>query len=229
MIEKSIVFGRTVSGENTVALQEPDISARHAKITFLGNDQFEVEDLGSTNGTYVNGYRVQKTTVNINDQVRLSSGTILDLVKIFGLKPSQTPNQELSKNNPKDFTVEFARLKPIYENYKRDRKKMILQHNQKTALIRTGITVLPLPVLFFFPGKPIYSALSLMGAGVANFVTGNMYNTDKLEELDEKFRLQYVCPNRECSMQLGTSNSWNLHFETGKCFRCGAIYNANKL
>lgn len=226
---KSIIFGRNVNGPGFKQINMPDISSQHAKITFLGNDQFEVEDLNSSNGTYVNGYRIRKMNVSLNDQVRLSAGVVIDLVKEFGLKPAFVPNGQLPKNNTKDFTVEFERLKPIYEQYKKDRKKMIIAHNQKTALVRTGITLAPLPLLLIFAGNPIYSAISLIGAGVANFATGNMYNMDKLEALDEKFRLQYVCPNRDCNMQLGSNNSWNLLHETGKCFRCGAIYNKNKL
>ena len=222
MANKTILFGRAVSGENTKLIAEPDVSSKHAQITYLGNDQFEIEDLGSQNGTYVNGYRIRKTVVSINDQVRLSSGVELDLVKEFGIKPSIVPNAEIPKQDPKDFTVEFERLKPIYEQYKKDKKKIIVGHNKKTALIRSGITIAPLPILFLELGSTI-PGLTLVAAGFANFITGNMYNNDKIEELDDNFRIRYVCPNPQCKIQLG-NNSWKVWNETGKCFRCGAIY-----
>ncbi len=40
-----------------VALQDPESSRRHARITWRG-DQFVIEDMGSTNGTFVNGVQI---------------------------------------------------------------------------------------------------------------------------------------------------------------------------
>lgn len=40
-----------------IALQDPESSRRHARISWQG-DQFVIEDLGSTNGTFVNGVQI---------------------------------------------------------------------------------------------------------------------------------------------------------------------------
>lgn len=48
-------LGRDVN--NTIVLDDPFASAEHAALTFRGRAWY-VEDLGSTNGTYVNGSRV---------------------------------------------------------------------------------------------------------------------------------------------------------------------------
>ena len=45
-------IGRDVN--NTVVVDDPFVSAEHAALTFRGRAWY-VEDLGSTNGTYVNG------------------------------------------------------------------------------------------------------------------------------------------------------------------------------
>lgn len=222
MATKTIIFGR----EAEKRIPQQDISATHAKVTYLGNGEFEVEDLNSSNGTYVNGYRIRRAVVGFNDQVRLSSGTVLDLAKEFELASDKPKPSPPKKSNPKDFIQEFAQLKPIYEDFKRNRKKSQKKHQQKMALIRTGITLLPMP--FVFNGGPV-AACSLLASGIANFVTAGYDNRDAMEQLEEDFRLRYVCPNPECQMQLGIGNSWNMHYETGKCFRCGAIYNKSKL
>ncbi|MCL4818300.1 MAG: protein kinase [Vicinamibacteria bacterium] len=49
----------------------PQVSARHAEIRYLGGEWFEVVDLGSSNGTWVNGQRVQSARVRATDQVRI--------------------------------------------------------------------------------------------------------------------------------------------------------------
>jgi hypothetical protein len=48
-------LGRDVN--NSIVIDDPFASQEHAILTFRGRDWY-VEDLGSTNGTYVNGNRV---------------------------------------------------------------------------------------------------------------------------------------------------------------------------
>ena len=48
-------LGRDVN--NSIVVDDPFASTEHAILTFRGRDWY-VEDLGSTNGTYVNGNRV---------------------------------------------------------------------------------------------------------------------------------------------------------------------------
>jgi len=49
-------IGRT--SDNDLVIDDLTVSGRHAKIVSVFNSTY-VEDLGSTNGTYVNGKRVQ--------------------------------------------------------------------------------------------------------------------------------------------------------------------------
>lgn len=215
---ETIIFGRNAEK----MIPKADISSKHARITKLNNNEFEIEDLSSTNGTYVNGYRIQKAKITLKDQIRLSADTFIDLEKEFNLESGV---KKEVKANPKDFTKEFGSLEKTYLDYKLNRKKLIKKHNQKVSLVRGAITILPLPMLFI---NPHLGALTLLGSTAANFFTGSMSNADKLEDIDDNFRITYVCPNKECNMQLG-NNSWKVLHETGKCFRCGAIYNINKL
>jgi pSer/pThr/pTyr-binding forkhead associated (FHA) protein len=47
------------------------VSRLHCRLVANGNDGLEVEDLGSTNGTYVNGQRVQRATLSAGDRLRV--------------------------------------------------------------------------------------------------------------------------------------------------------------
>ena len=63
-----------------IRLDDDYCSTRHARIASSG-DQWFVEDLGSTNGTYVGSVRItQPTTVTLGSQVRIGK-TILELRK----------------------------------------------------------------------------------------------------------------------------------------------------
>ena len=50
-------MGRNVN--NTIFIEDDFVSANHAMLTFRGRSWF-VEDQGSTNGTYVNGHRIDR-------------------------------------------------------------------------------------------------------------------------------------------------------------------------
>lgn len=50
-------IGRNVN--NTIYVEDDFVSATHAMLTFRGRSWF-VEDQGSTNGTYVNGHRIDR-------------------------------------------------------------------------------------------------------------------------------------------------------------------------
>ncbi len=67
--EKTVVIGREAI--NDIMFQELEISRRHASITFV-NGQYTIEDLASTNGTFVNGRRISSPVV-------LGDGDVLDL------------------------------------------------------------------------------------------------------------------------------------------------------
>jgi pSer/pThr/pTyr-binding forkhead associated (FHA) protein len=79
LIDKNpFVIGRTA--ECDLVLDRSRVSKRQARITFDG-DQYLLEDLGSKNGTYVNGNRVQSANLEEGDLISIS-GTDLIFSKI---------------------------------------------------------------------------------------------------------------------------------------------------
>jgi predicted Zn finger-like uncharacterized protein len=73
---------RTVLGRGTesdVQLQDSEVSRRHAMLEIRG-DEATVIDLGSTNGTYVDGVRVQKASIFSNQEFSLGTTTLMFIV-----------------------------------------------------------------------------------------------------------------------------------------------------
>jgi hypothetical protein len=77
------VFGR--GGEGSVTLQGAELSRRHAELRREG-PFFVVRDLGSTNGTFVNGLRVAEAPLGLGDVLRLG-----DCVGMLGLTKAEDP------------------------------------------------------------------------------------------------------------------------------------------
>ena len=78
LAQAPILIGR--GSDAAIRLDDDYVSTRHARIAASGDDWF-VEDLGSTNGTYIGSVRVtQPTTITLGTQVRIGK-TVLELRK----------------------------------------------------------------------------------------------------------------------------------------------------
>jgi hypothetical protein len=71
--QAEFIIGRGETADITLA--DPGISRTHARVVREGDD-FVVEDLGSTNGTEVNGQLVKRRRLADGDRVRIGSSTL---------------------------------------------------------------------------------------------------------------------------------------------------------
>jgi pSer/pThr/pTyr-binding forkhead associated (FHA) protein len=82
-----VVIGRGVTGEGDLR-DDLALSRRHARVARDPSGQLTVEDLGSANGTFVNGERVEgRRALNVGDSLRVGT-TTLELTEL-GLAPSR--------------------------------------------------------------------------------------------------------------------------------------------
>jgi pSer/pThr/pTyr-binding forkhead associated (FHA) protein len=72
--QRVTVIGR--SSECDIALSgDPNVSRRHAEVRRIG-DGYSLVDLGSTNGTEVNGQRIQETALMNGDVIGVGTTSI---------------------------------------------------------------------------------------------------------------------------------------------------------
>src|SRR5207302_467320 len=75
-LDKSeLVLGR--STEANFQVEDDGISRKHAKVMVGPNGHFQLVDLGSTNGTYLNGIRINVATLQDGDKIQIGSNTVL--------------------------------------------------------------------------------------------------------------------------------------------------------
>src|SRR2546423_1593687 len=92
--EQNLRAGATMGREGCdVNLMDPEVSRRHAAIRDEGGS-LAIEDLGSTNGTFVNGQRITVVTVlRDGDSVRLGN-------TVWSIRSTALPAAEVTAAQP---------------------------------------------------------------------------------------------------------------------------------
>ena len=100
--QTACLLGKSPSA--SVVIENPYISRRHAQVT-KGSDHFEIRDLGSKNGTFVNGTRVEEGAcqrLHNGDQIELARGQVVLMFQEWGSTATLPPTEQAS---PDDLVV----------------------------------------------------------------------------------------------------------------------------
>jgi pSer/pThr/pTyr-binding forkhead associated (FHA) protein len=88
--DREIVIGR--SSDLDMVLVEDMVSRKHAKISTV-SDQLVIQDLGSTNGTFVNGEKIKKARLKEGDRVLIGTS----ILKVVVGRPENTDQHEAKR------------------------------------------------------------------------------------------------------------------------------------
>ncbi len=69
------VMGR--APDTQLQVEDDGISRKHCKISMAPNGHFQLVDLGSTNGTFLNGIKVNVATLQDGDKVQIGANTVV--------------------------------------------------------------------------------------------------------------------------------------------------------
>ena len=183
--------------DNEVVADHPHVSRHHARLTRDQEGRLLLEDLGSTNGTFVNDAQVLRKYVVPTDRVRLGDA-------------SEWLVSEILKYN-NDYSAEFELLKRVYEDYV-DAKVKIQSANQfKTRLLQSLPFAIPgivgVIVGFLGKGSMTWFSVSLLITVCAPMIgiylgaKQSARTPAQLQALANQFKIDYVCP--KCGTFLG--------------------------
>lgn len=186
------------SPENDIIVDEPDVSRFHAcLIKHPGTESWMLEDLNSTNGTYVNDIQICKKIIKPDDYIRFGKKCHFSLLQM----------QQATNN----YSEGFAALKLVYENYMNEKVRVQSSNQFKIRIFQSLPLALPglIGVVIGFSGKgsPLLFGLSLsvaVCAPVAGIYLGARQSAQiplKLQALNDQFKIDYVCP--KCGTFLG--------------------------
>ena len=183
--------------DNTFVIDDPQVSRYHALLSPEENGDLVLEDLESTNGTFINDCQIIKKKVLAGDKVT------------FGTNFSIQISELLKSDN--DYSEDFARLKAVYEAYIKEKVRIQSSNQFKTRIFQT----LPFAVIGVFGivmgyiGKisdMLYTFSFILAICAPTF--GIYFGARQaaktpgiLQELANRFKIDYVCP--KCGTFLG--------------------------
>jgi two-component system, cell cycle sensor histidine kinase and response regulator CckA len=83
------------SPDASVMIDDPGVSRLHARIRRNDSGGFEIEDLGSKNGTFLNGSRVEHAVAGLGDKVRIGPRVVLTLTSYDLIEEQLVQRQRL--------------------------------------------------------------------------------------------------------------------------------------
>ncbi len=185
------------NNDNDFVVNDPHISRHHARLIREENGCWLLEDLNSTNGTFVNGSQVVKKRVSLKDRIQ------------FGENYSTSVPEILKFNN--DYSEEFASLKAIYNTYIEQKVKIQSSNQFKTRLFQALPFALPgivgVIIGFLGIGSPTLLGVSLFiticapTVGIYMGAKQSAKIPQQLQDLTNQFKIDYVCP--KCGTFLG--------------------------
>ncbi len=87
----SVTIGRHSS--NDISLNDTTVSGEHAKITTVMNTSY-IQDLGSTNGTFVNDQKVGQRLLRANDIITIGAHDIMFFSDQVAQNPAQNSDND---------------------------------------------------------------------------------------------------------------------------------------
>lgn len=202
-----IIVGR--NGNQPFAITDRKVSGKHLKVTTLGDGRIQIEDLDSTNGTFVEGQRIVKKIVTPDTIVILGGSFQFRIKDVISLRQTNTAGGEIAEKKAQE-RIDISRLQHIYDEYETT-KVSLQKKNAKKQFMRTlpGILSTLLFGLTFLFGdaasglRPLVGFIMISGIGISSVMAykGQQQLPEEMEALNKQFMIDYVCP--KCKNFLG--------------------------
>ena len=116
-----------------IALDDSSVSRRHADVRLVSEGVWVVNDLGSTNGTFVNGVRIDGMDHPVRQRDVVQFGKVAMLVELSEVSPEGPPSDQLVLAAAANSTFDAG-----LERFAFDRNHMPRAGDQLMALLRAG-------------------------------------------------------------------------------------------
>ena len=190
---------------NDITINAQGVSSEHACIKYYEGNRIVIEDLGSSNGVWLDNRRISQALVTLDDKIFLGE-TQFPIRRYF----RTLDDHLLEPKDPNDFTDSFVQLEKIEAKYMEEKLRISKMPNKYFILMRLAIIlqlVINIPLGAFLGKDSWYYILgSVLFFGLLSlffFIKYMNTNTERerlMSSVLDHFKSQYICPNCEYSL-----------------------------
>ncbi len=217
----AILFKIGRNPENNYIIDHPTVSGNHAQIEVNENGEWTIRDLDSANGVLVNDVEVVLKKISPEDKIQLGK---------YVINSDELKNKinEFKRNNQLDFSQEYNVIKEYYDEYNAKSAKLKSTYKIKPLIIRGGITLLMMLIIFLLPIKidatlrsTLMVLVGVVGGAIATLMVNDSKLKSQLDLLYVQFSKKIQCP--KCGFEL-INKSWIYWKEKGECPKCNCSW-----
>ena len=202
-MSKQITLGSRA--DNDFSYQNPSVSGYHAVLK-IENSVVIIEDLNSTNGTYINGKPVKESILKSDDKLELGVFEV-PVDELF-----KTINS-LELQDKKDFCQEYNDMLANFKNYRK--KKIAISTPPKWPIIlRVTLTILLITAWLMtdtIPRQYLFILTLLIGLTAvlpSLFMGSATLRNERLDDLKNEYESMLSCPKCKTSMINNSLSNW---------------------
>lgn len=201
-----LTFGR--SRDNNITLPDPVVSQKHCRIRLVGKNILEIEDLNSTNGTYVDSEKLEPRKISRYAScvsIRLGNSHVLNLKEHFPnieiiSKPQDKQAPRSQQGAPISLTElkAFNELETVWKDYQKRQQDVM---NAGSGIAMGGMAASALAATFMT--NPILGAIVGLGGNlVSKYISQQKVNKLRGDlTYEDMFLTVYACPRCKESFQ----------------------------
>lgn len=196
--------------DNNYVINNPEVSKRHATLTQVSDNAFLLEDHNSTAGTRVNGVKIDRIVLGLNDEFQVASVTI-KVKAIVNPPPKPAPLPSLPSVQAIFIQTEFLKLESIWNAHK---KVQTISAVTSLAITAAGTLI---------GGTLVPGMGALLGGTFAKLGTMIIDKPEAIKVIEYEFKEKYICP--KCQSHFGNTPFSDLK-KQNKCpnHRCKVVF-----
>lgn len=218
-----IKVGHASNPTNHERINDSSVSRIHLEVSKIDNDTLHIVDLGSLNGTWIDGLEIVDSTLKRHQTLKIGHQ------KYTGEEFFRKVNRHFLDRRV-HWTQEFAALESEFKKYEKQKAKLGQSLQNKMNIVR-GVLAIGIALIFFVFGEKMgikgeFRFITSIGGGmlagaIVPYIISKDNTMDEILELRRNYSKVLICPRCQRDLSNATYKFWR---GEKRCSSCDAIW-----